>query len=153
MLVYRVDKQKYVSSLLKGIPGEKSDFRWNTKGNPIIYASTTRSLALNEKTGNMSKPFYGLSPSYVLVTIKLPNLDYKKITPEDLPDDWDEIGGYHTETQKIGNDFIASDELALIVPSTIVKGEFNVLINPNKVKDFDVTISVEEISERLKDLQ
>ena len=151
MFAYRVEKKKYIATLLDGIPGEKSDFRWNTKGNPIIYASATRSLALNEKSGNMSRPFYGLQPSYVLVEIELPDGDYKKIQPEDLPKGWDDVGGYHPKTQEIGDNFIASDQLAMYVPSTIVKGEFNILINPRKAKEFEIKITIEEINARLQD--
>ena len=153
MFAYRVDKQKYISSLLEGMPGEKSDFRWNTEGNAIIYASSSKSLALNEKTGNMSKPFFGLKPSYVMVKIELPDADYRMILPKNLPNGWDDIGAYHPTTQEIGDTFTASDELVLLVPSTIINGEFNVLINPNKVKDFDIQISTEEINERLQDLR
>ncbi|NNF36345.1 MAG: RES family NAD+ phosphorylase [Saprospiraceae bacterium] len=153
MFAYRVEKKKYLATILDGIPGEKSDFRWNTKGNPIIYASATRSLALHEKSGNMSKPFHGLHPSFMMVEIELPDGYYNKVQPENLPFGWDDLGAYHPETQKIGNKFIASDQLALYVPSTIVKGEFNVLINPRRVKDYDIKMNVEEINERLQDLR
>jgi RES domain-containing protein len=153
MLAYRVEKKKYIPTILDGIPGEKFDFRWNTKGNPIIYASATKSLALHEKSGNMSKPFYGLHTSYVLVKIEFPDGDYRKIQPKDLPKGWDDVGGYHRETQEIGNRFIASDQLVMYVPSTIVKGEYNVLINPRKAHDFDIKISAEEINKRLQDLR
>jgi RES domain-containing protein len=153
MFAYRVDKNRYVASVLQGIPGEVSDFRWNTKGNPIIYASSTRSLALNEKTGNLSKPWYGLSLSYVMVIIQLPDFVYRKIMPEDLPNGWDNISVYHPRTQEIGDEFSNSDELALYVPSSMVPGEFNVLINPGMAERHNISVSVEEINDRLKDLR
>ena len=153
MFAYRVDKKKYVGTLLQGLPGAESDFRWNTKGHPIIYASYSRSLALHEKSGNMSKPFYGLSTSYVLAVIELPDLSYKRILQDDLPDGWDLIGAYHPKTQEIGDAFSLSVELALFVPSTIVNGEFNVLINPNKAMILNLKITTEAIDERLRDLR
>ena len=151
MFAYRVEKRKYVDTLLKGIPGEVSDFRWNTKGHAIIYSSESRSLALHEKAGNMSRPFFGLPTSFVMVRIKLPDLHYQKILPSDLPEGWDDVGTYHASTQEIGDDFIRSEELALFVPSTIVRGELNVLINPTKVGDYDIEVTTEEIDLRLQD--
>ncbi len=153
MFAYRVEKQQHLSTILKGIPGDVSDFRWNTKGHPIIYSSESRSLALHEKCANLSKPFYGLPSSYVLVQIELPKNKYRKILAEELPEGWDIIGSYHPQTQKIGDDFTSSKELALIVPSTLVKGEFNILINPSRAVELDLRITVESIDERLVDLR
>lgn len=69
MFAIRVEKEKYVSSVLVGMPGDVAGFRWNSKGHPIIYASESRSLALHEKSGNLSKPFYSLPSFSVLVAI------------------------------------------------------------------------------------
>lgn len=153
MFAYRVEKRKYVKTILKGIPGEVSDFRWNTKGNPIIYCSESRSLALHEKSANMSKPFYGLSPSFVLVEIEIPDGNYQNILPENLSKGWDLVGSYHRQTQKIGDDFTFSQELVLRVPSAIVKGEFNILINPKIARELQLKINIEEIDHRLIDLR
>lgn len=150
MFAYRVEKEKYVSSVLKGIPGEVAGFRWNTKGHPIIYTSESRSLALHEKGGNLSKPFYGMPAFYVLVTIKLPDTAYRKIFPEDLPQGWDRIEAYHPATQEIGDTFTASGELAIFVPSTIVRGEFNILINPRLALEKSLSLRIEQIDARLK---
>lgn len=150
MLAYRVEKEKYVPSVLNGMPGEVASFRWNTKGHPIIYASESRSLALHEKGGNMSKPFYGLPAFYVLVAIELPDAPYRKIFPKDLPEGWNRVEAYHQATQEIGDQFTSSDELAIFVPSTIVRGEFNVLVNPRIALEQDLPVSVEQIDARLQ---
>lgn len=150
MFAYRVEKEKYVPSVLTGMPGEVASFRWNTKGCRIIYASESRSLALHEKVGNLSKPFYGLPNFYVLVAIELPDVSYRKILSEDLPQGWDRIGAYHPSTQEIGDAFTLSSELAIFVPSTIVRGEFNVLINPRFAMEKNLPVNIEQIDARLK---
>jgi hypothetical protein len=101
----------------------------------------------------MSKPFYGLSPSFVLVEIEIPDSNYQNILPENLSKGWDLVGSYHRQTQKIGDDFIFSQELVLRVPSAIVKGEFNILINPKIARELQLKINIEEIDHRLIDLR
>lgn len=149
MKAYRVEKQKYLKSLLHGIAGIQHSFRWNTKGNPIIYAAESKSLALLEKCANLSKPFQGLTSDYVLVSIHLPIDTCRTIQPNKLPENWNSIVQYHKETQRIGNAFVNSDELALHVPSSIVTSECNVLINPAEAQKMRLTYTYEEIHVRL----
>jgi len=151
MQAYRIEKDKYINTLLEGIPGKDFDFRWNTKGHPLIYAAESKSLALHEKAGNLSKPFFGLPTFYRIVTIELPGFDYGKILSTDLPAGWNKLDSYHQSTQNIGNEFSLSEELALFVPSTIVKGEYNVLINPRLAVKENLSVTVEPIDKRLLD--
>jgi len=153
MEVFRIEKTKYLNSILQGIPGKQYSFRWNTRVHPIIYASMTKSLALYEKSANMSKPFHGYYPQYVIASVQLPDEKYKTILPQDLPRGWDKIDEYHPKTQEIGDRFVSSNELALLVPSTIVSGEFNVIINPNEALKLNLTVLTEQIDERLRDLR
>lgn len=152
MEVFRIEKEKYLQTIFDGFPGKEFDFRWNTKGHPIIYASESRSLALHEKCANMGKPFYGLSTSFKIAMISLPDMLFRRILANELPKDWNNFNTYHPVTQKIGDDFCKSEELALLVPSTIVNGEFNVIINPRIIEQCKVKLSVEKIDRRLLNL-
>ena len=50
----------------------------------------------------------------------------------DLPMDWDKNNNYLKLTQDIGKKFISnSTKYILKVPSAVVPGEFNYLLNPN----------------------
>lgn len=149
MEVYRVEKRKYLTTLLQGVSGINHAFRWNTKGHPIIYASETKALALFEKCANLSRPFQGLSKDYVLVSIHLPDQEYRRIDPGNLPNDWNSVVRYHPETQQIGNRFVSSTELALFVPSSIITSECNVLINPVEAQKLALTWEIEEVDVRL----
>lgn len=152
MFVFRIEKPKYLPTIFEGLAGKNYDFRWNTRGHPIIYASASKSLALHEKGGNLSKPSYGIPSNYLIVIIEIPDLDYHKIEAEMLPSGWDNIAEYHPQTQKIGNEFVLSDALALFVPSTMVPGEFNVLLNPNVIKGHNIKLTTEPINPRLIDI-
>jgi RES domain-containing protein len=149
MLVYRIEKEKYLSAILEGISGKDHDFRWNTKGHPIIYTSESRSLALHEKGGNLSKPLYGIPGDYLIAVIEIPGMDYDKLDSSQLPVGWDHFAEYHPEAQRIGDDFTQSKSLALFVPSTMVRGEFNVLLNPRVIADHQVNVTTEPIDPRL----
>lgn len=149
MLVFRIEKEKYLSAILEGTPGKDHDFRWNTKGHPIIYTSETKSLALHEKGGNISKPSYGIPGDYLIAVIEIPDLGYDKLDSSCLPTAWNHFAEYHPETQRIGNEFTQSKALAIFVPSTMVRGEFNVLLNPRVIREYQETVSTEPIDPRL----
>ncbi len=151
MFVYRIEKQKFLPTIFEGIGGKNYDFRWNNKGYPIIYASESKSLALHEKAANLSSPSHRIPSHYVIAVIEIPDFDYPKILPASLPQNWNDITAYHPETQRIGNEFVLSDQLAIVVPSTLIPGEFNVLLNPKAIKKHDVSLSTELINDRLVD--
>jgi len=151
VLAFRIEKEKYLASMLQGLGGKFHSFRWNTKGNPIIYAAESKSLALIEKSGNMSRPSFGIPKAYKLVTLALPDIEFRRISSSNLSDGWDQFDHYAPETQGIGDTFLQSDELALFVPSSIVKGEYNILINPNHKLLPKIKWTFEEVDKRLLD--
>ncbi len=133
MIVFRLTKQKYVDDLT-GIGAELTGGRWNHKGTRIIYTSDSRALCTAEIAVHIP---IGLIPmDYYLITIELPNkISIKEIDIKNLPKNWKDFP-YSGDTQIIGQEFIKKGEfLVLKVPSAIVQGDFNYLINPAH-KDF-----------------
>ena len=151
MDIFRIEKLDYIETLLFGIPGERFDFRWNTKGHPIIYASESRSLALHENSVNISKPFYGIPSHFRIVKMTIPDDDYDKVKVQDLPKSWNRIDLYHSITQQIGDTFTRAKKLAIFVPSTIVNDEYNILLNPIIALKTDIQMITERIDERILD--
>lgn len=149
MEVYRIEKRGYLPTLLAGIPGEKFSFRWNTKGHPIIYAAESRSLALVEKLANIGTHYGGIPELFEIAVINIPNKNYKRISPNELPDHWNLLSEYNAETQRTGNKFLESNELVLYVPSVVVKGEYNALLNPVLAQNTGVNFHTENIDARL----
>ncbi len=150
MEVFRIEKRVFLPTMLAGIPGEKFSFRWNTKGHPIVYAAGTRSLALIEKMANIGIQYGGIPAAFAMTIIEIPDMLYRKLDPKAFPLNWNALDEYHPQTQSIGDAFLDSDEIALLVPSVIVKSEFNVLLNPGVMEKHEVAFRTEEIDARLQ---
>lgn len=137
MIVFRLSKKKYAFEL-SGKGASKSNNRWNSKGTEVIYTAESRALAMAEVAVHLT--LATLPNDYVMIEIEIPsNLVIQQIHTKNLKAGWN--ANPHTqETQKIGDNFInLRKAIALQVPSAVVKGDFNFLINPyhkdfNKVK-------------------
>lgn len=133
MIVYRLAREEY-SKDLSGIGAELTGGRWNYKGTRMIYTADSRALCTAEIA--VHTPVGIIPKDYKLVTIEIPDdVDYKKINAMSLPDNWKKFPHSHI-TQEIGDKFISENkDLCLKVPSAVVQGDFNILINPNH-RDF-----------------
>ncbi|MEO5569809.1 MAG: RES family NAD+ phosphorylase [Bacteroidia bacterium] len=137
MIVYRLCKRKFGNDL-SGKGAEKSGGRWNSKGVAMIYTCESRALATAEIAVHI--PLGTLPADYELLTIEFPNkIKILTIKPTILPDDWKTFP-HPDATQRIGDKFVLGNKfLVMQVPSAVVDGDFNFLINPqhneiNKVK-------------------
>jgi RES domain-containing protein len=127
MIVYRLSKSRY-SADLTGKGAEKSGGRWNSKGVAMVYTSNSRALCTAEVAVHVP---LGILPSdYELVTIEIPDDSVKEANIKDLPSDWRSFP-HPDSTQKLGDSFVREGKfLVLKVPSVVVQGEYNFLINP-----------------------
>lgn len=132
MIVYRLSKSKY-SNDLSGRGAEQAGGRWNSKGLPMLYTSASRALCTTEVAVHV--PLGVVPLDYVMVEIEIPDKLIQIVDLIFLPNNWKEFP--HTEyTKKIGNEFLKNfQNLTLKVPSAVVNGDFNYLINPLH-KDF-----------------
>lgn len=68
--------------------------------------------------------------NYVLTTIEFPEKLVCTLEPGSLPPDWDRLPP-GAKSKALGDAFVVSGEcLALQVPSAVVPGEWNYLVNP-----------------------
>jgi len=128
MMVYRLSRKKY-SGKLSGKGAALSGNRWNSKGVEMIYTSESRALAMAEVIVHLSLAV--LPKDFVLLEIEIPDvIEIKKITPRDLPENWNTFP-HHPSTQQTGDAFIRDCKCAVLqVPSAVVNGDFNFLLNP-----------------------
>ena len=128
MIVYRLSKKKYSNSL-SGKGAAKSGNRWNSKGTEIIYSAESRALAMAEVAVHLT--LATLPSDYVMVEIDIPDdIQIKVLEQKDIPEYWNNHPP-NASTQKIGDEFIeALDFCVLKVPSAVVAGDYNFLINP-----------------------
>lgn len=128
MRLYRVSKAQYASDI-SGRGAELHGGRWNTPGNPVVYTSTTASLALLESLAWTSMSSL-LSAGFVMMVIQCPETSMQQLKISDLPQEWNHLDAYAV-TQKIGDTWIKSNQsLLLKLPSAILPMESNMLINP-----------------------
>jgi RES domain-containing protein len=127
MRVYRLSKEKYARDL-SGKGAERIGGRWNSKGVPMLYTANSRALCVAEIAVHV--PLGILPIDYCLVSLEIPDDSIGELSEKLLPDDWKSFP--HVEsTQQLGNKHIAEQgTLALKVPSAVVQGECNYLLNP-----------------------
>ena len=133
MEVFRLAREKYAIPL-SGKGDALKGARWNSTGIELIYTANNRSLAMAEVAVHLT--LATLPEDYVIITIKIPdNLVLKKVSVSQLPKNWKDFP-HPSSTQSLGDNFVNENKyLAMMIPSVITKGDFNILINP-KHKDF-----------------
>ena len=131
MLVYRIDRKKYLKDTLKGIGASmSSSFRWNSEHTRMVYTSESRALALLEITAHLNGVMEIPTDRY-LVEIEIPDsLKIQTLSIADLPKNWN-AHPPSVFTQNLGDSFVQKLKAPVLkVPSSIVPQEFNLLINP-----------------------
>jgi RES domain-containing protein len=142
MIVFRLSKSTYTADL-SGKGAEMSGGRWNSKGTAMVYTSQSKALCTVEIA--VHTPLGNLPLDYTLVTISIPDeLTIQEITPDQLPINWNALAHIHT-TQLIGDQFIKSAIHPLLkVPSAVIQGEYNYLINPRHPESRKISIQKNE---------
>lgn len=128
MQLFRLTKSAYANQF-NGKGAANSNNRWNTKGTEIIYTAESRALALAEILVHL--PLKQVPPNVQLLTIDVPaEVDFHQIHESELQIGWNQFPPL-AQTQQIGDLFFHEKKFALLkVPSAVVQGDYNVLINP-----------------------
>ncbi len=95
----------------------------------MLYTSANRALCMAEIAVHVP---LGLIPrGYLLMSINVPSsIKIKRLSESSLPKNWKDFQ-FTQSTQKIGDDFIKAGKFAILeVPSAVVEGDSNFLINP-----------------------
>ena len=102
--------------------------RWNSPGQPLIYASLSYACAMLETLAHAG---IGRIPTtHRFVIGDLPdNVDCERHAAGALPSGWDREGSQ--AARRFGDQWIAEHRsVVLLVPSVVAKLEWNALINP-----------------------
>ena len=129
MIVYRLAKSKY-SSDLSGRGAEKTGGRWNSKGLAMLYTSESRALCTAEIAVHI--PLGIMPKDFELISVEIPDsIEIFELSVSDLPEDWNSIP-HSGKTQELGDKFVRENKhVVMKVPSVVVQGDFNYLINSN----------------------
>lgn len=126
--VWRITNKRFAKLAFAGEGARLFGGRWNTPGIPLIYAAESKSLAVLEILVHLDSP--DLLQKYVLFEVKIEEALVTHLDPGSLPDDW-RTDPPPIAAQSIGDDWAKNARSAVLrVPSAIVAGEFNFLLNP-----------------------
>ena len=125
---WRIVKRRYADTAFDGEGARLHGGRWNSPGRAVVYASESRALAtLEVLTGVQSM---AVAPAYVLMGVTFDEEFVGTLLAEDLPDGWNRFPPTPA-SQHLGDDWLATGRSPVLrVPSVIVPGEFNYLLNP-----------------------
>lgn len=132
MRIWRLCRAVHASEAFTGEGARRFGGRWNSRGVPMIYASTSLALAAIELFVHLEP---GQAPAdLVYLSALLPEGEpARTLHPADLPPAWwaDDAAPQAPTTRDLGDAWIrAGNSLALMVPSVPIRAEWNVLLNP-----------------------
>ncbi len=129
ILLWRLVPLRFVRSAFSGEGAFQAGGRWNSAGTRIVYAAESRSLAAWEVLANIGtlSGFADLRPHLISVTV--PPGDIEPATR--VPASW-RAYPFDLSARELGDAWARTrHSVALKVPSAVVRGEFNYLLNPD----------------------
>lgn len=128
LTVWRIVQKQHAESAWSGAGAALYPGRWNAPGTPIVYAAESRALALLEILANLGETT--ALDRYVLISARFGTSLCRTLAPRELPKGWD-MNPPGEATRSLGTAWCQGhSSVALRVPSVLVPGEFNVLLNP-----------------------
>ena len=121
---YRLCVRRYAAHAFAGEGARRAGGRWNPRGTPVVYTSTTLSLAALEFLVHLSTPLD--APDLVYFVIKV---DSRLVTEARLPKNWTKLK--LRDTRALGRAWIETERSPVLrVPSFVVPSEYNYVLNP-----------------------
>lgn len=127
---------------LNGDGGRRYSARWHTAGHPVVYLAASPPGALIEILVHLELDESELPPTYKLLRIPVPAK--LRISPLRVPkgDAWKSNLAL---TRRLGDTWLKSQRSALTrVPSAILPGTFNYLLNPLHPDAARITIAASQ---------
>lgn len=128
MRLYRLTQRQFADDF-SGKGAELYGGRWNSVGTKMIYTAESRALCVAEMAVHLNMVM--MRVQYAMVTYEFDEQEMPILYEvKQLPKDWD-VFPHAQSTQSVGDRFVAEDRYAILkVPSAVVAGEYNFLINP-----------------------
>lgn len=128
MRVHRLVKAPHAATPLDGEGARRFGGRWNPRGMPVAYCASTLSLAVLELL--VHEDVNDLPDDLVAVEVTIPDdFPARRFLAADLPGDWRQDDGREVLRALGARWFRDRAEPLLIVPSVVVPGEANILVN------------------------
>ncbi len=128
IVAYRIVKKEYAASMWSGEGAREFGGRWNSKGVAVVYACENRSLAAMEQLVHVVPP--RVLRGFVISSVQFDEDQVERVKMKALPAGWDRKVP-PASLRRFGDEWVARGEsVALAVPSAVVRGEWNYLLNP-----------------------
>lgn len=138
MDVYRLANARRADDLT-GTGARLSGGRWNYLGTPVLYTASSKALATLEVL--VHSPLSYVPDYYRMLTIRVPEDSLLSVPLDQLPDDWNGLTP-PTSIKDITESWVADNRFLLLkVPSAVVVGDYNYLINPTHPRAIEVIIT------------
>ena len=125
---WRIVKPCHVANAFSGEGGRLFGGRWNSVGTPVVYAAESKALAALEILVHMGDE--RLMDEYLCIPVRFDARILRNLGLRSLPEEWRETPP-PCSTQHMGDAWMAAAlSVVLAVPSVLVPGESNYLINP-----------------------
>jgi RES domain-containing protein len=130
---WRITKRKHARNAFTGEGAREFGGRWNNPGIAVVYTAQHQSLAALEMLVHLDSS--ELLQKYVLIAVEFDQSLIARLEPSELPRQW-RSEPPPPEVRSIGDEWILAGTSAVLqVPSALVPGESNFLLNPQH-KDF-----------------
>jgi RES domain-containing protein len=137
MILWRLTRAAYPK--LDGEGARLHGGRWNSEGVPVVYLSSSLSLAALEYLVHID--IEDAPTDLIALKVELPDTaSAEKVEIETLPDDWFGVAD-HPTCVELGDSWVErGDSLLLWVPSALIRVESNVLLNPRHADAGEVRV-------------
>jgi RES domain-containing protein len=126
---WRIVKVNQIDSAFNGDGERIAGGRWNKIGTPLVYTAGSLALAVLETIVHLPS-IELLKKNFAHIPVRFDSKLVRSQSLADLTDDWDRLPPSDS-TQAIGTEWaFKRKSVVLKVPSTVIREEFNYLINP-----------------------
>ncbi len=138
---WRIVKEKHAAMAFSGQGAAKSGGRWNSRGVSVVYASSIKSLAALETLVHLNPP---MPFSYLVFRLAFDAAWVENFPLNRLPADW-QSEPPPPSSKAIGDVWVREMRSAVLaLPSVIIPGEANYLLNPAHPSFRKITMSKPE---------
>ncbi|MFD2257060.1 RES family NAD+ phosphorylase [Luteolibacter algae] len=138
-LFYRICQSQWVGTAMSGEGARLYGGRWNPPGMPAVYLAESRALAALEIVVHASPQ--SLLLDWSIIEVEVPEKLIDNVDPDDLPRGWS-LQPSSPSARKFGGDWLSGRfNLAIRLPSSIIREEYALLLNPNVEKMSSLKIS------------
>jgi RES domain-containing protein len=124
---WRIVKASHAAAAFSGEGAARTGGRWNSRGVAVVYASCTKALAALESLVHLNPPVLF---TYVAFRLDFVDALVETFPAQALPADW-QTEPPPPSTKALGDAWVRESRSAVLaLPSVIISGETNYLLNP-----------------------